>query len=112
MKGFKGVEGEDINGIRGIRNEFGAENEAVLAYERMLRATRAYLMVSEVYYLSPVGSINERRAQESIDKMNEDMLDHADKAVSLVGSLGALIMHMKHGGTYDQWFEGLDDNHD
>lgn len=106
MTPFDQAEGP-IMGVAGVRK---VTNPAQFEdYKRLLKATRALITVAELYLLAEVDTLMEVEAGAKLGLMMESIQTHPEKAANLLESLVTLVVHMKLGGTYEAWFEGVDD---
>lgn len=87
-----------------IKNEHG--EEAADAFRREMLALASLLNVSGVYFMSEVGSVEEAMANDSLDRMIDDIRKHPDHSASLLLATLALIAHVRQGNTVESWFEG------
>lgn len=93
-----------VAGVRKVTNPAQFED-----YKRLLKATRALITVAELYLLAEVDTLMEVEAGAKLGLMMESIQTHPEKAANLLESLVTLVVHMKLGGTYEAWFEGVDD---
>jgi uncharacterized protein YcbX len=85
--------------------KFGEEETE--EYVRLAKATRALIFIWEEYANAPEGSPVERLMADHFEQMLVRMRTSPEHAVAMVESLVALVLHMKMGGTYEEWFTSL-----
>ena len=88
-----------------VREKFGdrqAEN-----YMTLLKATRSLVAIWSMYIQAPTNSVQESVISHELERMTDELEKHPEHAAAMVESLLAIIMHMRMGGTYEQWFESF-----
>jgi hypothetical protein len=72
---------------------------------------RSVVHVWDQYVAAPVGSAEERGIARALSSMTEDMESHPKHTAALVEAFCAIILHMRAGGTYEEWFETIGLSH-
>lgn len=88
-----------------MRERFG--DEETDKYIRLAKALRALMATWEGFTFAPEGSVMEDLFRDQFEGMMQDIADHPDHAGPLIEGLVALVLHLKHGGSYEEWFETL-----
>lgn len=88
-----------------MEDQFGREETA--DYIRLAKAVRSLVHTWEKFVAAPVGSVEERAASRAIEHMTDNMKTHPEHTAALVEALCAIILHLRAGAPYEDWFESL-----
>jgi hypothetical protein len=89
--------------ISELAEKFGAQETE--EYLRLMKAVRSLVHLWSMFLDADEGSVVEVVLADQIEKMMKQLEEHPDHASSIVEALIALIMHLRRGGEYDDWFK-------
>lgn len=92
-----------------MKDKFGEDETA--EYIRLAKAVRSVVGTWEAYVAAPIDSAEERTIALAMEGMMQDVKSHPEHTASLVEALVAIILHLRAGGTYEEWFETLGISH-
>jgi hypothetical protein len=95
----------DDHTLEEMKAKFGEEETA--DYIMLAKATRSLVHLWEVYAQSPVNSPTEKASAAALNRMMKGLEARPAHATGMIESLLALIAHLRHGGSYEQWFLSL-----
>jgi len=87
------------------RAKFG--DRQIEEYMALVKATRSLMAIWAMYVKAPTGSMQEHIIGIELTRMMSELEAHPDHAAAMIESLLAIIMHLRMGGTYEQWFESF-----
>ena len=91
--------------IGDMAEKFGEDETA--EYLRLAKAVRSVVHVWDQYVSAPVDSAEERAIARALSSMTNDMESHPKHTAALVEALCAIILHMRAGAPYEEWFTSL-----
>lgn len=94
---------EDLSGE--MRERFGDQESD--EYIALAKAMRGYVHVWLEYVAAPIGSLRETQSALVITQMSNGLKANPGHAAAIVEGMTALILHMRAGGTYEEWFLSL-----
>lgn len=91
--------------VANMERRFGGSDTE--QYIRLAKATRSLVRVWTEYATTPDGSLAEKFAEVSLERMMKGLEERPQHAVGMIESLLALVCHMRLGGTYEEWFQSI-----
>jgi hypothetical protein len=88
-----------------MREKFG--DEQTDEYIRLGKAMRSLIALWDAFVKAPSDSNAEVVTQAVLDRMLSQLLDRREHSIGMIEGLLSLILHMREGGDYDEWFRAM-----
>lgn len=85
-----------------LNENFG--EEAGDAYVRLQKATASYISMFSHFIAAEEGAEEFDELHRQLIRTRETLLAHPERAIEMVESLLAIVVHVGAGGTVEEWF--------